>query len=225
LRRKSIHLQLWQQPTTESVKEIAETATQVQIAIPETQQKENTSFAAVSTVRPITVFYNVYAHPDKGHGAQDIVKEQMRDLLPEHRVFVRSIGSQFPIENITRIQHDQKGSEVETLGLLWNYCLEDHHADDTVVYIHNKGSFTPTKENTILRRLITPAALSRECSHMPSSCNTCSFRFSPLPHPHSPGNMWAARCSYIKLLMDPRKFLSRTCHCCILIRGRPIRRK
>jgi hypothetical protein len=84
--------------------------------------------------------------------------------------------------------------------------LEDHHADDTMVYIHNKGSFSPTKENTILRRLITPAALSRECSHMPSSCNTCSFRFSPLPHPHSPGNMWAARCSYIKLLMDPRKF-------------------
>jgi hypothetical protein len=101
----------------------------------------------------------------------------------------------------------QEGSEFETLGLLWNYCRDSPHAEnDTVVYIHNKGSFHPSKENTMFRRFITPGALSRECSEMPPECNICSFRFSPLPHPHSPGNMWAARCNYIKLLLDPIKF-------------------
>jgi hypothetical protein len=163
--------------------------------------------AATAAARPITVFYNVYADPDHIDNAQDIVTEQMQHLLPEHRVFVRSIGAQFPIENATRIRHDQEGSESETLGLLWNYCRDSPHTEnDTVVYIHTKGSFHPSDENTMFRRWITPAALSRECSQMPPFCNICSFRFSPLPHPHSPGNMWAARCSYIKLLLDPTKF-------------------
>jgi hypothetical protein len=162
--------------------------------------------AATAAARPITVFYNVYADLDHIDNAQDIVTEQMQHLRPEHRVLVRSIGAQFPIENATRIRHDQEGSESETLGVLWNYCRDSDAENDTVVYIHNKGSFHPSNENTVLRRAITPAALSRECSEMPPECNICSFRFSPLPHPHSPGNMWAARCSYIKSLLDPTKF-------------------
>jgi hypothetical protein len=157
--------------------------------------------------RLVTVFYNVYANPDHIENAQDIVIEQMQHMLPEHRLLVRSIGAQFQIENAARIQHDKQGSESETLGLLWNYCRDSPHAEnEIVIYIHNKGSFHPSNENTMFRRLITPAALSKECSQMPPIYNICSFRFSPLPHPHSPGNMWAARCNYIKLLLDPMQF-------------------
>ncbi|KAL3780466.1 hypothetical protein ACHAWO_011789 [Cyclotella atomus] len=171
------------------------------------ESASSSTASAPTAARPITVFYNVYADPDRIDNARDIVSEQMQHIMPEHRVFVRSIGAQFPIENATRIQHDQEGSEFETLGILWNYCHDSPHAEnDTVVYIHNKGSFHPSKVNTMFRRFITPGALSRECSEMPPECNICSFRFSPLPHPHSPGNMWAARCNYIKLLLDPNKF-------------------
>ena len=50
-------------------------------------------------------------------------------------------------------------------------------------------------------------ALSRsDYRNMPSSCNVCSMRMSPIPHPHTPGNMWAARCSYVSNLIDPKLF-------------------
>lgn len=32
---------------------------------------------------------------------------------------------------------------------------------------------------------------------------------SPLPHPHTPGNMWLARCSYIRKLIRPSDFSHR----------------
>eukprot|EP00438_Fugacium_kawagutii_P013046 Skav235113 [mRNA] locus=scaffold3581:5955:6473:- [translate_table: standard] len=41
---------------------------------------------------------------------------------------------------------------------------------------------------------------------MPQSCNVCSSRMSPLPSPHTPGNMWAARCGYLSKLIDPMLF-------------------
>ena len=50
-------------------------------------------------------------------------------------------------------------------------------------------------------------ALSKECAMMPEdTCNVCSSRFSPVPHPHTSGNMWLARCDYIKKLIDPLIF-------------------
>jgi len=39
-----------------------------------------------------------------------------------------------------------------------------------------------------------------------ASSDVCGLRASPLPHPHFPGNMWAARCSYVARLPDPSKF-------------------
>ena len=43
---------------------------------------------------------------------------------------------------------------------------------------------------------------------MPSSCNVCSSRFSPIPHAHVSGNMWAAKCEYIQTLMNPVEMLA-----------------
>lgn len=43
---------------------------------------------------------------------------------------------------------------------------------------------------------------------MPNTCDTCGSRMSPLPFAHLPGNMWAARCSYISKLIEPKLFQS-----------------
>ncbi len=155
----------------------------------------------------VPVFYNVYAHPEKKrliNIAKEIVKEQMALLRPEHKVYVRSIGSRIEIYNATHIRHDENGEEIETLGLLWDYCRDN--LNDKVVYIHNKGSYHPWKGNHNLRRFMTRGALSEECSNMPTSCNVCSSRMSPLPNPHTSGNMWVARCDYVQKLINPVNF-------------------
>ncbi len=152
----------------------------------------------------VPVFYNVYAHPKRINITKNIFNEQMALLRPEHKVFVRSIGFPVEIHNATHVRHDENGDEAETLGLLWDHCQDN--LDDIVVYIHNKGSFHPSKKNDILRRFLTRGALSEECSNMPTTCDVCSSRMSPLPHPHTSGNMWAARCDYVKKLIDPLKF-------------------
>jgi len=157
----------------------------------------------------IKVFYNVYANPDDDVAilrAKYYVNEQMAELLPKHQVFIRSIGKQFEVEDATQIQHDEKGEEVGTLKFLWDHCRETDNPNEKVVYLHNKGSFHPSKENDLLRKWLTRAALSEECSNMPISCDVCSWRFSPLPHPHNSGNMWAARCNYIRKLINPVMF-------------------
>jgi hypothetical protein len=158
----------------------------------------------------IKVFFNVYANPADAASrrrAKEYVDEQMALLIPEHHVLARTIGAQLEIENATHVQHEEEGTEMGTLKLLWDYCQkEDLPHGEIVVYLHNKGSFHPSKKNDLLRKWLTRAALSKECSSMPSSCNVCSYRMSPLPHPHTSGNMWAAKCEYIKQLIDPTEF-------------------
>lgn len=53
---------------------------------------------------------------------------------------------------------------------------------------------------------LTRGALSKECANLPNTCNVCSSRMSPIPHPHTPGNMWLARCDYVSKLINPRQF-------------------
>eukprot|EP00284_Hemiselmis_tepida_P004757 CAMPEP_0174951002 /NCGR_PEP_ID=MMETSP1355-20121228/94619_1 /TAXON_ID=464990 /ORGANISM="Hemiselmis tepida, Strain CCMP443" /LENGTH=379 /DNA_ID=CAMNT_0016198641 /DNA_START=231 /DNA_END=1370 /DNA_ORIENTATION=- len=155
-------------------------------------------------VQNVRVFYNVYASAGKASVAEGIAKEQMAQLRPEHQVFVRSIGVRVNVQNSTLLAHDKTGGELGTLELLWQYCR--NNTKDTVVYIHNKGSFHPSPDNTKMRRFLTRGALSRECANMPPYCNVCSSRMSPFPHPHTSGNMWAARCSYVAKLWKPMNF-------------------
>ena len=170
------------------------------------------------------LFYNAYANPDNPDLAESIVKEQLSQLRPDHNhLVIRSIGA--PIKTFEKItnttettsfgnstyatidhHHDDKGDEAGTLNLLWQHCIDDVHSSDTVIYLHNKGSYHPSKANDMLRRFLTQGALSEECMSMPSTCNVCSSRMSPLPHPHTPGNMWVAKCEYIKKLIHPLKF-------------------
>jgi hypothetical protein len=99
------------------------------------------------------------------------------------------------------------GDEVQTLTHVHDYCLA--HESELVTYFHNKGSFHPSLLNDNWRRSLTAALSSDHCLTKmieqdlgeSSSCDTCSLLFDPFPGPHYPGNMWAARCSYIAKLL------------------------
>jgi hypothetical protein len=131
---------------------------------------------------PIPVFYNLFvAQESDAPRVRDIVTEQFAYLRPEHRVHLHSIGYPIEIANTTLLQHHDEGDEIDTLHSLWEYC--NIRPESKVVYMHSKGSFTPSKENDALRRFLTAGALSIECMELPDTCNICSSRMSPLPHP------------------------------------------
>ena len=158
----------------------------------------------------ISVFYNVYTASESDlPRVQNITEEQLA-LFDSSRydVFVRTINVPIKLssktKNATLLVHEEEGDEVGTLGLLWDFCKRN--SKDKVVYIHSKGSFHPHNENNKLRRFLTRGAASQECANLPNTCNVCSSRMSPFPHPHTSGNMWLARCNYVTKLIDPRIF-------------------
>lgn len=102
----------------------------------------------------------------------------------------------------------EHGDEGLTLESLYGYCGD--HPLSQVTYLHNKGSFHPSPENTAMRRMLSKAVFSDACQSMPTDkCTVCAARFSPLPHTHMSGNMWTADCSYINMLIHPLKFSSK----------------
>ena len=136
--------------------------------------------------------------------------------------------------DVIHLAHYDEGMERLTLQSVWDYCQqaqnnEQEEAADAVIYLHSKGSYTPSPENDLLRRFLTKGALSPDCASAVStssrtsssssssssstttipSCNTCSSRFSPLPHSHTSGNMWSASCDYVRRLIPPDKFRKR----------------
>ena len=166
---------------------------------------------------PIPVFYNVFTKSARDiPRVISIVREQFSQLLPRHEVLISSIGTPIASE-ITKIktnsrfttelmQHNAEGFEFLTLSRLWQHCKDN--PTDKVVYLHSKGSFHPSKKNDNLRQFITRGTLSEECANAPPSCNVCSTRMSPMPHPHTSGNIWLARCDYVQKLSDPLSFES-----------------
>jgi hypothetical protein len=154
----------------------------------------------------IPVFYNLFVgSEDDLPMVETIVEEQFSYLHSLHKVFVRSIGVPMKIENTTVLRQDETGSEMETLALIWQHC--NLNPNGKVVYMHSKGSFHPSTNNNMMRQFLTRGALSEECTFLPETCNVCSSRMSPTPHPHTPGNMWLARCDYVRKLIDPMTFV------------------
>lgn len=153
----------------------------------------------------VPVFYNLFtANESDAPRVMALVRDQLSNLLPEHRVFAHSIGYPLKVPYTWQLAHHEKGSEMVTLHSVWEYCTVN--PESKVVYLHSKGSFHPSTKNDALRSFLTAGALSPECFNLPPACNLCGSRFSPGPHPHIPGNMWLARCSYIRQLMDPSLF-------------------
>jgi hypothetical protein len=163
----------------------------------------------------IPVFYNLYVNPDNQSDVprvRQLVSEQLSGLTPEiyNPIYVQSIGHPMTIPNTTMIGHHDSGTEMLTLHSLWDYCL--NHSDETVLYLHSKGSYHNRHENDLLRRFLTFGAVqwtsttSTKEIKLPDLCDVLSSRFSPYPHPHTSGNMWMARCRYISKLIHPLAF-------------------
>lgn len=167
------------------------------------------------------IFYNLFIKTKKDiPRVRKIVHEQLNlvDHPLDKEIRINSIGalkdlsrlklSKQLAERTKLIAHYDQGFEELTLHDLWSFCK--HNGTDPeqlVVYLHSKGSFHKWKGQAATDRYyLTSGALSKECMHMPKTCNVCSSRMTPVPHPHTPGNMWAARCGYIAKLIDPKKF-------------------
>mmetsp|Transcript_9582 Transcript_9582/g.17387 ORF Transcript_9582/g.17387 Transcript_9582/m.17387 type:complete len:373 (-) Transcript_9582:81-1199(-) len=160
------------------------------------------------------VFFNVFLNEDSTTG-RDIALEQFKyiEMSPFSAtpIYYTTIGK---LPNVSlcassvchNTVHLKEGGESATLRPLSEYCRAN--PTHTVAYIHNKGSFTPSKENTLLRRMHMKALFDPEgcASTRPEACNVCSARFSPLPHFHTSGNMFVAGCDYVGKLIPPEIF-------------------
>ena len=158
----------------------------------------------------IHIFYNLFTKSAQDEErVQRIIQEQFNLINPKYHitnVSITSIGyklSSIPNNVSTITQHYNEGGEDLTLHALWKYCKANNHRNVKVVYLHSKGSYHPNESNHRLRNFVTQGALSTDCANLPDTCNVCSSRMSPLPHPHTSGNMWLARCDYISKLIDP----------------------
>ena len=174
----------------------------------------------------IVVFFNVYVSPNSSTlaasgvaAAQDQLHQMLqsknaRDAIQSIRI-VR-IGANTTLHShrkcsmCKRIKHVPKGSEAETLNELYGFCNQNPGA--TVAYVHNKGSLHPSPGAESLRQFLTKGVVSDACLGLAKNdaqslaCTTCSSRFSAGPHFHTPGNMWVARCDYVRLLRPPNEF-------------------
>jgi len=158
------------------------------------------------------VFYNVYI-PEGEFGkdhATNIVREQVALAKSHHHISVNTIGQQLNISQLcpscAHQAHYKSGGENITLNDLWEFCRK--HPTERVGYLHSKGTFHATLANYYTRRFLTQGVFADECSSIPNTCTVCSSSFSPLPHMHTPGNMWTSHCSYISKLLHPDHFRS-----------------
>jgi hypothetical protein len=103
--------------------------------------------------------------------------------------------------------HESEGMEEVALQPLHSFCVSNPRAP--VAYIHNKGSYHPTPEQQKMRQFLVGGISSEACVEAITtggSCDTCSSRFCPIPHQHTSGNMWLAKCDYVSNLIAPREF-------------------
>lgn len=144
------------------------------------------------------LYYNtVYQQPPKVRKGKGAGNERFRIPKERYRIpncsFCHDLNTSF------------SGDEVDTIQSLYDHCMI-RDGSDHVIYIHSKGAYHHTDRNEKLRGFLMHGAFSKECLNMSSTCNVCAARFTPLPNQHVPGNMWVARCSYIKGLIPPSKF-------------------
>ena len=127
------------------------------------------------------------------------------------------------------LQYHTEESEAVTLQDLYDYCnsssdiagtattsssnsnsTKNNQASSTtstttrVVYLHSKGSYHSQHTNHIWRRQMTDAALHPHCLNPPNNtCDVCGAQFYIKYAIMFPGNMWTAKCSYVRRLVPP----------------------
>jgi len=175
---------------------------------------------------PLAIFYQIFV-PDSGNVSYvyNIIKEQInqignltanqvkegRETIAVHYntvgrkmnyAFVEKQCSGWSHLRCNNLKHHGKGFEMLTQTSLWHYCqINPMH---TVTYIHPKGSFHPGKEQDKWRYDLTTGALNKHCIDPPNDrCNVCGLGFQAAWGPLFLGNMWTAKCSYVKNLISP----------------------
>ena len=153
----------------------------------------------------------------KSHCVEEQLELAESGVSDVNEIRVNSIGAPVNISTLNLstqlkakvklLAHYAAGWENFTLRDLWSFCRETETSpNQVVVYLHSKGSFHAHETNGMQRYCLTSGALSQECMHLPKQCNVCSTRMTPIPQPHTPGNMWTARCGYIAKLINPKDF-------------------
>lgn len=167
------------------------------------------------------IFYNAYVNPKSTNTSLQIMKEQMEQVYnSSHRnatVYYNILGRDIDAKSdgfckegmdCRKMRFIHNGDEVETLQDLYNHCIA--HTNDTVIYLHDKGSFNGMGRNHAVRRLGTLSSTSEACrsiAHNNSkTCNICVSKFHFLPNAHTQGNLWTAQCSYISTLIPPKEY-------------------
>lgn len=104
------------------------------------------------------------------------------------------------------LKHVDDGFEEYTLTTLYEHCQQ--HVDDRVLYLHTKGSYHYSKNQNHWRMHMTDAVVSQECIERAhnENCDLCGLLFLPQPALHYTGNMFNAKCSYIRTLLHPKEF-------------------
>lgn len=178
----------------------------------------------------LAVFYNVFISPDNITNGLRIVKEQLRarnqsPTLRNATLYYTQIGAtnvSLPeCHNCKEISKVQKGNESLTLQAMYEYCMINP-TRGRVIYIHDKGSFTVNEKNERLRRALTKAVFSSECTNMHRAnpnmedhedeedfCDVCSATIAVYPYLSTPGNMFLAECNYVRKLIPPNQFEER----------------
>jgi hypothetical protein len=167
----------------------------------------------------LAIFYNIFINPNNVSHSVRIIKNQTNQMARIRRhsntpIYYNIIGFNFTdifcpgTLQCKFLNYYPQAGEDTTLNDLHQYCLQ--HQAHQVIYIHNKGSFSPNNRNEIKRRLVT-SVLVRLPPLPPSAtaCNVQTLFWEPLPHFHAQSNMWLAKCSYVANLISPKEFEQR----------------
>jgi len=179
----------------------------------------------------VILFYNLYIPHEKEavHHVIEVVNEQLgqvtdslQKLKADKRgavLYYNLIGNEvaFPEEKMQalcnelsskltckQIGYYTTASESVTLQDMYDYCQRDEVANARVTYLHAKGSYHQTLVNTNWRRTLTDAVIHEDCLFPPDDkCNVCGAQFYTRFATMFPGNMFTAKCSYVKKLLPP----------------------
>ena len=175
------------------------------------------------------IFFNIYI-PETREGEENalrIVKEQIGQIkdsyaysgpisngtivvyyvtLGQENVLTPELMGQFCGSlRCVHVDHFKEGSEAVTLQHSYQFCSSPAQERARITYLHNKGSFHNNEVNENWRHILTEAALSEMCIKE-SECNLCGLQFFTQWAPFIPGNIFTAKCNYVKKLIPPVNF-------------------
>jgi len=165
----------------------------------------------------VTAFYNVFNGDP--HTFEEVVKDQVGFISTFldriDRIHVVYFGKHHLTYHVP--SHSPKyvlspasapeGDELVTQSALHTHCQA--YPNDQVIYMHSKGSYHPCPKNNAFRRHNMRGIRGCINSNALSHGDVCGTRTTSMPHPHYSGNMWIARCDYVRMLPSPEEFRQR----------------